>query len=88
MIKLDLHDSNYFAVCKHYKQIYDTPRIKSNLQLMREALKNIVIYLLLSPYGNDQQDLLHRLSEDKNLQEIPKYKYSRLTVKKQGKMSS
>lgn len=85
MIKLDLHDSNYFAVCKHYKQIYDTPRIKNNLQLMREALKNIVIYLLLSPYGNDQQDLLHRLSEDKNLQEIPKYKYR--TVKKLGEMS-
>lgn len=74
MIKLDLHDSNYFAVCKHFKQIYDTPRIKEDFNLMREALKNIVIYLLLSPFGNEQQDMLNRLSEDRNLQEIPKYK--------------
>lgn len=73
MIKLDLHDSNYFNVCKHYKHIYDTPRIKNNTDMMKEALKNIVIYLLLSPFGNDQQDLLHRLSEDKNLQLLPKY---------------
>lgn len=73
MIKLDLHDSNYFAVCKHFKQIYDTPKIKEDFKLMREALKNIVIYLLLSPFGNEQQDMLNRLSEDRNLQEIPKY---------------
>ena len=75
MIKLDQHDSNYFAVCKHYKQIYDTPQIKNNTVLMKESLKNIVIYLLLSPFNNEQQDLIHRLSEDKNLQLLPKYKY-------------
>lgn len=73
MIKLDQHDSNYFAVCKHYKQIYDTPQIKNNTQLMKEALKNIVIYLLLSPYDNEQQNLLHIVSDDKNLQQLPKY---------------
>ena len=74
MIKLDQHDSNYFSVCKHYKQIYDTPQIKENSLLMKEALKNIVIYLLLSPYDNEQQNLLHIISEDKNLLQLPKYK--------------
>lgn len=73
MIKLDQHDSNYFSVCKHYKQIYDTPQIKENNLLMKEALKNIVIYLLLSPYGNEQQNLLHIISDDKNLLQLPKY---------------
>lgn len=74
MIKLDQHDSNYFAVCKHYKQIYDTPQIKENSLLMKEALKNIVIYLLLSSYENEQQNLLHIISDDKNLLQLPKYK--------------
>jgi len=55
------------------KHIYDTPQIKNNPVLMKEALKNIVIYLLLSPYDNEQQDLVHRLSEDKNLEQLPKY---------------
>ena len=74
MIKLDQHESSHFEVCKHYKHIYDTPQIQSNPLLMKEALKNIVIYLLLSPYNNEQQDLIHRLSQDKNLLELPKYK--------------
>jgi 26S proteasome regulatory subunit N5 len=73
MIKLDQHESSYFAVCKHFKQIYDTPRIKNNPELMKEALKNIVIYLLLSPHDNEQQNMIHILYEDKNLQLLPKY---------------
>lgn len=73
MIKLDLNESSYLSVCKHYKHIYETPRIKENTLFMKEALKNIVIYLLLSPYDNEQQNLIHILIEDKNLQQLPKY---------------
>lgn len=73
MIKLDQHDSNYLAICKHFKHIYDTPMIKNDSFKMKEALKNVIIYLLLAPYDNEQNDLLHRLYEDKNLREIPEY---------------
>lgn len=73
MIKLDLNESSYLNVCKHYKQIYDTPVIKNDVVAMKEALKNIVIYLLLSPYSLDQQNILNLLREDKNLQLLPKY---------------
>lgn len=73
MIKLDQHNSSYISVCKHYKQCYDTPRVKENPDLMKEALKNVVIYLLLSPYDNEQQQILHSLSVDKNLISLPKY---------------
>jgi hypothetical protein len=31
------------------------------------------MYLLLSPYTNEQNDFLHRLLEDKNLQQLPEY---------------
>jgi len=74
MIKLDQHNASYLSVCKHYRQIYDTPRIKDNTDLMSEALKNVVIYLLLSPFDNEQQQILHHLSVDKNLQKLPKYR--------------
>lgn len=73
MIKLDQHNASYLSVCKHYRQIYDTPRIKENTDLMSETLKNVVIYLLLSPFDNEQQQILHALSADKNLQKLPKY---------------
>jgi 26S proteasome regulatory subunit N5 len=38
-----------------------------------KALKNVVIYLLLSPFNNEQHDALLRLYEDKNLREMPEY---------------
>ncbi|XP_013794240.1 26S proteasome non-ATPase regulatory subunit 12-like [Limulus polyphemus] len=39
-----------------------------------QALKNVVLYLILSPFDNEQSDLIHRLKEDKNLEEIPKFR--------------
>lgn len=34
----------------------------------------MVLYVILSPYDNEQSDLVHRISKDKKLEEIPKYK--------------
>ena len=39
-----------------------------------QALKSVVLYVILSPYDNEQSDLVHRISKDKKLEEIPKYK--------------
>lgn len=39
-----------------------------------QALKSVVLYVILSPYDNEQSDLVHRISTDKKLEEIPKYK--------------
>jgi 26S proteasome regulatory subunit N5 len=74
MIKLDSNDNNYFNICKHFIQIYETPRISENKELMKEALKNICIYLLLSPFEFDQQQTLLRFNKDKNLDDLDKYK--------------
>lgn len=35
----------------------------------------MVLYVILAPYDNEQSDLVHRISKDKKLEEIPKYKY-------------
>jgi 26S proteasome regulatory subunit N5 len=78
---MDLHDKNYFDVCQHYKHSYETPRIKQDPEKMKQALKYVVLYLALSPYNNEQSDFLHRLFLDKNLEQIPKYKYEDLTSK-------
>lgn len=74
MIEMDLHEKNYFDVCQHYKHYYDTDRIKKDPVQMKQALKHVLLYLVLAPYGNEQSDFLHRLFLDKNLEEVPKYK--------------
>ena len=41
---------------------------------MLQALKSVVLYVILAPYDNEQSDLVHRINTDKKLEEIPKYK--------------
>jgi 26S proteasome regulatory subunit N5 len=43
------------------------------LCLVLQALKCAVIYLILAPYDNEQSDLIHRIQEDKHLEEQPLY---------------
>uniref|UniRef100_H2MFU5 26S proteasome non-ATPase regulatory subunit 12 n=1 Tax=Oryzias latipes TaxID=8090 RepID=H2MFU5_ORYLA len=74
MIQVDQHEDSYLSICKHYRAIYDTPCILEKSSEWQQALKSVVLYVILSPYDNEQSDLVHRISADKKLEEIPKYK--------------
>uniref|UniRef100_A0A3B4GMX0 Proteasome 26S subunit, non-ATPase 12 n=1 Tax=Pundamilia nyererei TaxID=303518 RepID=A0A3B4GMX0_9CICH len=74
MIQVDQHEGSYLSICKHYRAIYDTPCILEDSSKWQQALKSVVLYVILSPYENEQSDLVHRISGDKKLEEIPKYK--------------
>merc|ERR1712128_350085 len=37
-------------------------------------MKNVVLYVCLAKYDNEQSDLIHRIESEKLLEEIPKYK--------------
>ena len=39
-----------------------------------QALKSSILYLILAPYDNEQSDLIHRLKEDKSVDDLPTYK--------------
>ena len=41
-----------------------------------QVLRNAVLFLILAPYDNEQSDLIHRVSEEKTLDEIHLYRYS------------
>ncbi len=45
-----------------------------NVLCIFQALKSVVLYVILAPYDNEQSDLVHRISIDKKLEEIPKYR--------------
>uniref|UniRef100_A0AAZ3R4I1 26S proteasome non-ATPase regulatory subunit 12 n=1 Tax=Oncorhynchus tshawytscha TaxID=74940 RepID=A0AAZ3R4I1_ONCTS len=74
MIQVDQHEGSYLSICKHYRAIYDTPCILEDSSKWQQALKSVVLYVILAPYDNEQSDLVHRINEDKKLEEIPKYK--------------
>ncbi|KAJ2784252.1 proteasome regulatory particle subunit [Coemansia javaensis] len=71
MIQYDLHEGNYLEVCRHYNQVYTTKSISEDAARWRPVLENIVLYLVLSPYDNEQSDMLHRIKQDHNLEKLP-----------------
>lgn len=71
MIKLGHYEGKYFTICKHYRNVFNTPLIKEDNLKMKEALRNVVIYIILSAHDNEQSDLLARVSEEALLEEIP-----------------
>lgn len=76
IIQLEMHKSNFLAVCKSNKEILDTKTTQASPELFREALTNTVLFLCLSPYNNDVSDLYHRISATyaKQLDQLPAVK--------------
>ena len=79
MTILHRHDTNALELVKDYHSIYSTHiavieednEASNDPTKWIESLQNTVLFLALSPYGNEQQDLLHRVSEDRNLDRLP-----------------
>ncbi|CAG8605921.1 7977_t:CDS:10 [Paraglomus brasilianum] len=67
MIEHAVHEEQYLNVCKYYRNVYDTPVIQQDESQWREILENVIYFIILSPYDNEQSDLLHRIFQDPNL---------------------
>ncbi|KAJ2616713.1 proteasome regulatory particle subunit [Coemansia sp. RSA 1365] len=70
MIQYDVHEENYLEVCRHYNQVYTTKSIKEDVNKWPAVLQNIIMYLVLSPFDNEQSDMLHRFKQDHNLEKL------------------
>ncbi|XP_040573226.1 26S proteasome non-ATPase regulatory subunit 12 [Lepeophtheirus salmonis] len=74
MIDLNQHDGTYLDICRHYRAIYDTPVIQEDQDKKWSMMKYAVLYIILSPYNNEQSDLLNRILKEKVIEETPSYK--------------
>lgn len=74
MIRYYSHDSNYIEICKCYQSMYDTPKVQENEAEWKKYLALTTIFACLSPFDNEQSDLINRINEDKKLQQILPYK--------------
>ena len=57
-----------------FRAIYDTPSIQENDQEKLQTLKNVALFIVLSPYDSEQSNQIHLILKEKSLNEIPKYK--------------
>lgn len=74
MIEMDEHERNYLNICRHYRAVYDTPSIQEDSLQKMQTLKSVALFIVLSPFDNEQSDLIHHILKEKHLKEIPKYK--------------
>lgn len=74
MILLDQSESNYLAICRHYLAISQIGSVMNFDEKLHEALRNVVLYVILAPYSNEQSDLIHRVHQNKSLEKLPEYK--------------
>ena len=65
------HDKNAFELAKDYHAIYSTPHILKDDAKWQQALQSAVLFLALSPYSNEQQDMMNRINTDTNLEKLP-----------------
>jgi 26S proteasome regulatory subunit N5 len=61
MIRLSLHQNDYLATTKHYLSVYRTSTIQEHVDRARAVLQNVLIFVVLAPYDNEQSDLLARV---------------------------
>jgi len=74
MIELGLHEQNYLDICKHYRAVYDTKSVQEDQTKKLVAMKNVILFIVLSKYNNEQSDLIHRIEKEKIMQDLPRYK--------------
>jgi len=65
-----MHEKDAFQLAQDYHQIYSTKIIQENETKWKEALECTVLFLVLSPYSNEQQDMMNRLSLDPKLESM------------------
>eukprot|EP00529_Nitzschia_sp_RCC80_P023752 CAMPEP_0113510040 /NCGR_PEP_ID=MMETSP0014_2-20120614/37909_1 /TAXON_ID=2857 /ORGANISM="Nitzschia sp." /LENGTH=461 /DNA_ID=CAMNT_0000405935 /DNA_START=63 /DNA_END=1448 /DNA_ORIENTATION=- /assembly_acc=CAM_ASM_000159 len=84
MGELHRHEKDAFMLAKDYHSIYSTPHILNDEAKWRDALQSTVLFLALSPYSNEQQDMLNRVNEDGNLEKLPSFQNTvKLLLKKE-----
>ncbi|WFD31662.1 proteasome regulatory particle subunit [Malassezia sp. CBS 17886] len=74
MIRCGTHERKYLDVCKYYREVLSTPKVQADEGRMVDALQNVIIFVILSPFDHEQSDLMGRVEANENLHLVPQYK--------------
>lgn len=73
MIELGQHEHDYLDICRNYRQIQDTDSVKEDQAKHLMTVRNIVLYVVLAKFDNEQSDLIHRVGEERLLEDLTHY---------------
>lgn len=67
-------DQSYIKTSRYYLAIVDSECVANDADKRKETMISAVLYCILSPYDNEQVDMMNNLYKNKLLEEIPTYK--------------
>lgn len=71
MIQHALNAASYLDAAKYYHKIWETPSVKDDVAGKgKEALENVIYFVVLAPQTNEQSDMLNRLFIDPALAKL------------------
>lgn len=70
MAEFHQHEKDAFQLANDYYSIYCTSSVQAVESRWMEALQNTVVFLALSPFSLEQQNILKRIFIDNNLEKI------------------
>ncbi|EST06501.1 Proteasome component (PCI) domain protein [Kalmanozyma brasiliensis GHG001] len=74
MVKYALAEDKFLDICKFYREILETDSVKKDDGKRREVLRNVVVFLALSKFDNEQSDLMARVEAGPGLEEVPEHR--------------
>jgi 26S proteasome regulatory subunit N5 len=70
LVKIGLSKNDYLNIARYFMSIYEIEAIKSDESKWRPILTNIVYFIVLSPYDNLQNDLIHKIDLNTDLKKL------------------
>lgn len=71
IVQLALQEDLYLEVCSAYQEVWDTEEVKTDEARELNVIENIIMYVVLAAYSNEQSDMLHKLYANNDLQKAP-----------------
>ncbi|KAL1412904.1 proteasome regulatory particle subunit [Vanrija albida] len=71
IVQLALQNDNYLEVCSAYQEVWDTEEVKKDEARELNVIENIIMYIVLAAYNNEQSDMIHKLYANNDLQKAP-----------------
>lgn len=74
MVQVGTREERFLDVCKYYREVLATPRVREDEAQRQDTLKHVIVFLVLAPHDNEQSDLLARVDAQESLDAVPEYK--------------
>ncbi|KAJ9476582.1 26S proteasome regulatory subunit RPN5 [Pseudozyma hubeiensis] len=74
MVSYALKEDKFLDICKYYREIYDTKEVKKDEGKRKEVMRNVVVFLALAKFDNEQSDLMARVEAEEGLEEVPEHR--------------